>query len=127
MYATLSDTTVHSGYGALSLHLGVAVALPTIIALLAGRLSPKAPSAAKERPYECGVSEAVVPVTRLPVRFALVGMLFLVFDVEALFFYPWSVAVRELGWRGLAVMGSFLVLLGAGYLYARARQALVWR
>ena len=113
-------------YTGLTVHLGLAIAIPAAIALLAGRLSPRVPSAAKVRPYECGVSEPIGEPVRLPVRFALVGMLFLVFDVEALFFYPWAVVARELGGRGLAIMGSFLVLLVAGYVYARSRRALEW-
>lgn len=114
-------------HSALFLHLGFAVAIPAGIAILAGRLSPKAPSEAKLRPYECGVSEPLGPSLRIPVRFALVGMLFLIFDVEALFFYPWATIQRELGWRGLWVVGGFLALLGAGYVYARSRKALEWR
>ncbi len=114
-------------HDALAVHLALAVAIPTAICLLVGRLSPSAPAPAKTRPYECGVSEPLTAVTRLPVRFALVGMLFLVFDVEALFFYPWAVVLRELGGRGLVIMGGFLVLLAAGYIYARSRRALEWR
>jgi NADH-quinone oxidoreductase subunit A len=60
------------------------------------------------------------------VRFALVAMLFLVFDVEGLFFYPWAVQVRELGWEGLLAMGSFFAVLGVGWIYARGRGALRW-
>ena len=116
-----------SEHDALCVHLALAVAIPVVITLLAGRLAPRAPSEAKLRPYECGVSEPMVRTTRLPVRFALVGMLFLVFDVEALFFYPWAVTRRELGVRGLLLMGGFLVLLMAGYFYARSRRALDWR
>ena len=114
-------------YSALSLHLGVAAAIPAGITLVAGRLAPKKPSAAKMRPYECGVSEPLTVLTRMPVRFALVGMLFLVFDVEALFFYPWAVSVRALGWHGLLAMGGFLLVLVTGYFYARTRGALDWR
>ena len=57
----------------------------------------------------------------------LVGMLFLIFDVEALFFYPWAVVLRELGWGGIVAVVSFFVVLGVGYLYARARGALDWQ
>jgi NADH-quinone oxidoreductase subunit A len=116
-----------SQYPALALHLGLAAAIPAAIAVIAGRLAPCHPSAAKLRPYECGVSEPLAAATRLPVRFALVGMLFLLFDVEALFLYPWAVQARELGWPGLAAAGSFLLVLGTGYFYARARKALDWR
>jgi NADH-quinone oxidoreductase subunit A len=54
-------------------------------------------------------------------------MLFLVFDVEALFLYPWAVLVRELSWTGIGVMLSFFIILGVGYVYARGRGALEWR
>ena len=95
--------------------------------LLTGRLSPSLPSSAKGRPYESGVSEPISTQTRWPVRFALVGMLFLIFDVEALFFYPWAVVLRELGWGGIVKVLSFFVVLGVGYIYARARGALDWQ
>jgi NADH-quinone oxidoreductase subunit A len=54
-------------------------------------------------------------------------MLFLVFDVEALFFYPWAVILRELGWAGILAVVSFFVVLGVGYIYARARGVLDWQ
>src|ERR1700704_621218 len=95
--------------------------------LLTGRLSPSLPSSAKGRPYERGVAEPISTQTRWPVRFALVAMLFLIFDVEALFFYPWAVVLRELGPTGLLAMSSFFVVLGTGYLYARSRGALRWK
>ena len=114
-------------YSALLVYLALAAALAALLVVISGRLSPSNPSPAKERPYECGVSEPQTTETRWPVRFALVAMLFLVFDVEALFFYPWAVLLRELRGFGLLAMGSFFVVLGAGYLYARARGALRWR
>ena len=114
-------------YLSLAIYLGLAAALAGILVVISGTLSPRKPSAAKSRPYECGVSEPIRTETRWPVRFALVAMLFLIFDVEALFFYPWAVLVRELRWAGLLAMGSFFVVLGAGYVYARARGALKWR
>ena len=97
------------------------------MALLTGRLAPRIPSPAKERPYESGVSEPISTYTRWPVRYALVGMLFLIFDVEALFFYPWAVILRSLGWNGILAVLSFFVVLGVGYIYARQRGALEWR
>ena len=108
-------------------YLATAVLLVAALLLLTGRLSPNLPSAAKNRPYESGVSEPISTQTRWPVRFALVGMLFLVFDVEALFFYPWAVVLRDLGWSGIVGILSFFVVLGAGYIYARQRGALEWR
>ena len=116
-----------AGYLSLSIYLGLAALLAVSLVLVSGRLSPKNPSEAKMRPYECGVSEPIRTEARWPVRFALVAMLFLIFDVEALFFFPWAVLVRELGWYGLLAMGSFFAVLGGGYLYARSRGALSWR
>ena len=114
-------------HSSLALHLAMAAAIPAAIALLAGRLSPKNPSPAKMRPYECGVSEVESTEHRWPVRFALVAMLFLIFDVEALFFYPWAILVRELRWTGILGIAGFFAVLGVGYIYARARGALKWR
>jgi NADH-quinone oxidoreductase subunit A len=116
-----------TGYSALALYLGLVGALVGAIVFIAGRLAPRNPSEAKLRPYECGVSEPFLTQTRWPVRFALVAMLFLVFDVESLLFYPWALLLRELGWPGLLAMASFFAVLGTGYVYARARGALVWR
>jgi NADH-quinone oxidoreductase subunit A len=108
-------------------YLAIAVLLVAALLLVTGRLSPRIPSSAKGRPYESGVSEPISTQTRWPVRFALVGMLFLIFDVEALFFYPWAVVLRDLGWGGIVAVLSFFVVLGVGYIYARQRGALDWR
>src|SRR5262249_3511388 len=76
-------------YSDLALPPGIAFVIAGAIVVLTGVLSPRHPTPAKARPYECGVSEPFTTETRWPVRFALVAMLFLIFDVEALFFYPW--------------------------------------
>lgn len=111
----------------LAIYLALAFLVAAVLVALAGRLSPSNPTPAKLRPYESGVSEPISTQTRWPVRFALVGMLFLIFDVEALFFYPWAIVLRSLGWGGLLAVSSFFVVLGVGYLYARSRGALEWR
>src|SRR3954451_23982158 len=116
-----------AGYLSLSIYLGLAALLAAGLVFVSGKLSPRHPSAAKSRPYECGVPEPISTQTRWPVRFALVAMLFLIFDVEALFFYPWAVILRDLGWNGILAVLSFFVVLGVGYLYARSRGALEWR
>ena len=114
-------------YSALFIYLLLAAAIVAVIVAISGRLSPSNPNPAKERPYECGVSEPQTTEHRWPVHFALVAMLFLVFDVEALFFYPWAVLVRELRWFGIVAMGGLFAVLGVGYMYARARGAMKWR
>jgi NADH-quinone oxidoreductase subunit A len=101
--------------------------LAGVLMLVIGRLSPSSPSEAKSKPYECGVSEPQPTAARWPIHFALVAMLFLIFDVEALFFYPWAVVLRELRWAGVFAVSGFFAVLGVGYLYARSRGALRWR
>ncbi len=114
--------------GDLAIFWALALTLVGLLSLVAGRLLPKGVGgAARNKPYECGVSEPVPTEARWPVRFALVAMLFLVFDVEAVFLYPWALLARDLGWSGLGAMSSFFVVLGVGYLYARGRDALNWR
>jgi NADH-quinone oxidoreductase subunit A len=114
-------------YSSLALHLLVVVMIPVGISLIAGRLAPRKPNPTKAKPYECGVSEPFSSQTRWPVGFALVAMLFLLFDVEALFCYPWALVLRERGWDAIVAMASFFAVLGVGYLYARARGALHWK
>lgn len=114
--------------GELAVYWGLAFAIVGLLSVVSGRLLPKGKAgAARDKPYECGVSEPQPTEARWPVRFALVAMLFLVFDVEAVFLYPWALLVRELGWGGLGAMSTFFVVLGVGYLYARGRHALTWR
>jgi NADH-quinone oxidoreductase subunit A len=105
----------------------VAVGLIGLLLVIAGQLSPSKPTPMKSKSYECGVSEPQKTEARWPIRFALVAMLFLIFDVEGLFFYPWAVQIRELKWLGITAMGSFFAVLGCGYVYARGRNALSWK
>jgi NADH-quinone oxidoreductase subunit A len=116
-----------SAVGILGVYFVVVLTIATVFTLLAGQLGPFKPSKMKQKPYECGVSEPRPTQARWPVRFALVAMLFLVFDVEGLFFYPWAVQLRELKWNGVFAMGSFFAVLGVGYMYARGRDALKWK
>lgn len=114
-------------YISLTIYLGLAGLLATVLIFISGKLSPHNPSASKLQPYECGISEPTPMEARWPVRFALVAMLFLIFDVEALFLYPWAVLMHELSWTGIGIIASFFIILSVGYLYARGRGALEWR
>ncbi|MHB8621525.1 MAG: NADH-quinone oxidoreductase subunit A [Chloroflexota bacterium] len=109
------------------IYLAIVAVLAGGLAVVSGKLSPSDPTPSKLQPYECGISEAQPTEARWPVRFALVAMLFLIFDVEALFLYPWAVLMRSLGWQGFEVIVSFFIVLGVGYGYARSRGALEWR
>jgi len=97
--------------------------------LVSGRLGPRNPNPVKRAAYESGIipaEETNVRLSRFSVKFYLVAMLFIVFDVEAVFLYPWAVVLRSLGWYGLAVMGVFLVLLFESYYYVLRRGGLEW-
>lgn len=96
---------------------------------VSSRLGPHHPNPTKVAAYESGIipePEHSVRGSRFPVKFYLVAMLFIIFDVEAVFFYPWAVVLRELGWYGLAVMGVFVALLFESYYYVLRRGGLEW-
>ena len=90
-------------------------------------LGPKRPNPVKSQPFECGMDPIALPAGRLPIHFYVVAMLFVVFDVELVFLFPWAVLVRELGWPGLVEMGVFLAIVVAGFVYAWKQGALEFK
>ncbi|MBI3976025.1 MAG: NADH-quinone oxidoreductase subunit A [Armatimonadetes bacterium] len=84
------------------------------------------PSPAKLEPYESGVWPIGSSRERVPIRYYLIAMLFILFDIEAIFLYPWAVAFRDLGVAGLIEMLVFLGILLIGFVYAWQRRALEW-
>ena len=104
--------------------LGFAFALGSIIL---GRLvSPKKPTAEKSAPYECGMPPVGDARERHSVKFYLVAMIFLLFDIEVAFLYPWAMAIRDLRWMGFAQVLVFFAILVAGYAYVWKKGALTW-
>jgi NADH-quinone oxidoreductase subunit A len=103
-----------------ALTAGVALLLVFSNALL----GPKKPNPVKSQPFECGVEPIALPGGRQPIHFYIVAMLFVVFDVELVFLFPWAVLVRELGWLGILEMGFFLAIVVAGFIYAWKQGAL---
>lgn len=104
--------------------IGVVIGLvPIIIGYL---ISPKHPDPAKLSPYECGFT--AFEDARLPfdVRYYLVAILFILFDLETAFLFPWAVALRQIGWFGFASMMVFLGLLVIGFIYEWKKGALEW-
>jgi NADH-quinone oxidoreductase subunit A len=89
-------------------------------------VAPSKPSAAKAAPYESGVPDVSPVKARYTPRFYVVAMLFVVFDIEAVFIYPWAVNFDALGLFGLVEMFSFIGLLALGYVYAWKKGALEW-
>ena len=94
---------------------------------LASRLGPKNPSAVKSEPFECGERPFSLPIGRLSIKFYLTAILFIVFDVELVFLYPWAVVFRDLGMSGVVEIGIFLGVLMAGFFYAWDNGALEWQ
>lgn len=113
-------------------YLGILIAF-AIAALVGGGfltltslLGPKKPSAVKLEPFECGQPPITPPGRRFPVKFYLVAMLFILFDIELVFLFPWAVVFRELGWVGFAEMLLFLAVVLLGFVYAWQKGALEW-
>ena len=89
-------------------------------------LGPRNPTAEKLAPYECGMPPVGDAHERMSVKFYLVAMIFLLFDIEVAFLYPWAMALRELGWGGFVQVVLFMLLLLAGYVYVWRKGALDW-
>ena len=104
--------------------LGAGFAL--ISTVLSSQLGPRRPSAEKSAPYECGMPPVGDARERQSVKFYLVAMIFLLFDIEVAFLYPWAMALRDLGWPGLVQVVVFMALLLAGYVYVWRKGALDW-
>ena len=91
-----------------------------------GLLAPSKASSAKEAPYECGIVPTREPAERFPVRFYVVAMLFIIFDIEIIFLYPWAVIYRGLGPFGLWEMALFAAAVFVSFLYLISNGALDW-
>ena len=104
----------------------LAAGLGAAFIILATVLGPKKPSAAKSESFECGEKPLSVPSGHFSVKFYLVGMLFILFDVELIFLFPWAVVYRSLGLFGFFEMLLFLGIVAAGFIYAWKKGALQW-
>jgi NADH-quinone oxidoreductase subunit A len=89
-------------------------------------LNPPRPNPSKASPYECGVVDQVAPPERFPVRFYLIAMIFIVFDIEIVFFYPFSMIYRSLGAFGIGAIVLFAFAVFESFLYLIANGALEW-
>ena len=97
------------------------------LSLLASKLlAPQRPTAAKEEPYECGIVPSYEPPQRFPVRFYLVAMIFVIFDIEVIFLFPWAVVYNQLGRFGLIEIIVFAASVFLAFIYLVANGALDW-
>jgi NADH-quinone oxidoreductase subunit A len=110
--------------------IGLMIFLATVVALIAIGLGylfgPRKESEAKSTPYESGIAPFGPGTRRMPVRFYLIAVLFILFDIEVIFFLPWAITFRQLGLFGLIEMAIFIVILLVGYVYAWKKGALEW-
>src|SRR2546429_9341680 len=95
----------------------LAVLFGLLVMILTNFLGPKKPTPEKLAPYECGIQEIEAPKRRFPVKYLLTGMLFIVFDIEIVSFYPLAVLLRSLGVLGLVELVIFLLVLMIAYIY----------
>ena len=106
--------------------IAAAFLLAGLIIALGHLFGPRRPTARKSSPYESGMTPIAPGTRRLPVRFYLVAVLFILFDIEVIFFLPWAVVFRQLGLFALLEMFVFIAILLVGYVYAWKKGALEW-
>jgi NADH-quinone oxidoreductase subunit A len=116
-----------SDYLPILILLIVAGAFAVLSLMASAVLRPKRPTPAKLAPYECGIEPERIPQgERFPVRFYVVAMLFIIFDVETIFLFPWAVTFRQLGLFGLVEMALFIGLVFVAYVYVWQKGGLEW-
>jgi NADH-quinone oxidoreductase subunit A len=107
-------------------HFIVVVAVATGMLTLSWWVGVKRPTKEKLEPYECGSAPVGDARGSFSISFYLIGMLFILFDVEAVFLYPWAIVYKSLRWSGFVEMTLFIVVLLAGYIYIWKKGALDW-
>jgi NADH-quinone oxidoreductase subunit A len=106
----------------------IVISLPVLtLFIITPLIRASRPSKVKLEPYECGVPPSSMAFDhRFSVRYFLIAVLFIVFDVETIFLFPWAIRFRQLGWLGAIEMAIFLGILLVGYFYAWRRKVLTW-
>jgi NADH-quinone oxidoreductase subunit A len=104
----------------------IAVIMAGLVIGLGHLFGPRRPTSRKSMPYESGMRPIGPGTRRMPVRFYLIAVLFILFDIEVIFFLPWAVVFRKLGLFGLVEMFIFILILLVGYVYAWKKGALEW-
>jgi NADH-quinone oxidoreductase subunit A len=113
-------------YLPLAIVIPLAIFVPLLLGGVQRLLAPRHPDPAKLEPYECGAPVLGHAHGRSPVKFYIVAVLFLLFDIETIFLFPWAVLYRRLGLFGLVEMGIFLGVLALGLVYVWRKGALEW-
>ena len=113
-------------YVPILIFLGVATGLAIVLVSLGFLFGPKKPDAQKLSPYECGFDAFEDSRMKFDVRYYLVAILFIVFDLEIAFLFPWAVSLGATGLVAIAAMGIFLLILVVGFVYEWKKGALEW-
>jgi NADH-quinone oxidoreductase subunit A len=106
--------------------LAVSTALPILMLIVGNLFGPKRKTVRKSEPYESGMRPLGPAIRRMPVRFYLIAVLFILFDIEVIFFLPWAVTFRQLGIFGFVEMVVFIAILLVGYIWIWKKGALEW-
>jgi NADH-quinone oxidoreductase subunit A len=106
--------------------IGLAGAMTVLPEILGRMLRVRRPNPVKNQSYECGITPVGGARVRFSIKFYVVAMLFILFDIEAIFLYPWAVVHRWLGWFGFGEMAVFVLILVVGYVYVWKRGAFKW-
>ena len=114
------------GYVPILVMFLVALFIAVFVIVLSGLLGPRRPSRRKLMPYESGMEPIGSAHHRFPVKFNLVAMIFILFDIEVIFFFPYALVYKRLGVFGLIEMGVFMLILLVGFIYIWKRGALQW-
>jgi NADH-quinone oxidoreductase subunit A len=115
-----------SGYLPILIFMVIAILFPVGVIMAAKLIRPSAPFLVKLEAYECGIKAASDSRGRYTVRFYIIAILFVIFDVETIFLFPWAVRYGALGWFGVAEVAVFLAILVVGYIWAYKKGALEW-
>lgn len=105
---------------------GIALVFPILPVVLAKFLAPKKPSPTKQMPYECGMEPVGDAWVQFRVQYYIYALIFVIFDVETIYLYPWAVGFKKLGLLGFAEMILFIAILAVGLIYAWKKGALEW-
>jgi NADH-quinone oxidoreductase subunit A len=106
--------------------VALAILFGLLVMALTAILGPKKPTPEKLAPYECGIQEIEAPKRRFPVKYLLTGMLFIVFDIEIVSFYPLAILLHDIKLLGLIELLIFLAILMIGYIYVWRKGAFTW-
>ena len=113
-------------YLPIAIMLALGILLPPVTFFVAKLLAPRKPEPMKYETYECGVETHGTVRERMHIRYYVIAVLFVVFDVETIFMFPWAVRFRALGLFGLVEMVLFIAILVLGYVYVWKKGALEW-